>query len=79
MSKEEAILRYKTSMAVFKKWRSEGVINDADLLAIDTLLAEKYGLSSCSIFLENDLLCGEKRVIDSTVKGGSYGKKNNQD
>ncbi len=78
MSKEEAILRYKASMAVFKKWCSEGVITDADLLEIDTLLAEKYGLSSCSIFLENDLLCGEKRVIDSTVKGGSYGKKNNQ-
>ena len=77
MSKEEAILRYKISMAVFKKWRSEGVITDADLLVIDTLLAEKYGLSSCSIFLENDLLCGEKRVIDSTVKGGSYGKKSN--
>lgn len=77
MSKDEAILRYKTSMAVFKKWLSDGAITESDLMVIDTMLAEKYGLSSCSIFLENDLLCGEKRVIDSTVKGGRYGQKNN--
>lgn len=78
MSKDEAILRYKSSMAVFKKWLAEGAINEADLLAIGTTLTKKYGLSSCSIFLENDLLCGENRVIDSTVKGGSYGQKDKQ-
>jgi hypothetical protein len=77
MSKDEAILRYKASMAVFKKWFSDGAITEADLLAIDTMFAEKYGLSSCSIYHENDLLCGEKRVIDSTVKGGRYEQKNN--
>ena len=52
MSKEDAILNYKASMAVFKTWRSAGVISDADLLAIGTMLAQKYGLSPCSIFLE---------------------------
>jgi len=65
MSRDDALIRYKASMAVFKKWLSDGAISDTDLLAIDTILAEKYGLSSCSIFLENDLLCREKRVIDS--------------
>ena len=69
MSKDEAILRYRASMAVFKNWLSEGAITEADLRAIDTKLAEKYGLSSCSIFLENDLLCGEKRVIDGQEGG----------
>lgn len=78
MTKDEAILCYKASMSVFKKWLSDGAITESDLLAIDTMLAKKYGLSSRSIYLEYDLLCGEKRVIDSTVKGGSYGKKNNQ-
>lgn len=62
MSKDEAILRYKAAMAIFKMWLSEGVITEDDLLAIDTMLARKYGLSSCSIFLENNLLCGENRA-----------------
>jgi len=62
MSKEEAILRYKASMAVFKKWLAEGVITEDDLLSIGTRLADKYGLSSCSIFLGNDLLCRENRA-----------------
>ena len=75
MSKEDAVLRYKAAMTVFKSWLATGVISDADLLAIDTMLAQKYGLSSCSIFLENDLLCKENRGIDGTVKGGNYGQK----
>lgn len=78
MSKEEAIFRYKASMAVFKNWLDDGVITDADLLLIDTMLAQKYGLSSCSIFLENDLLCKENRGIYSTAKGGRYGQKNHE-
>jgi hypothetical protein len=41
-------------------------------------LAQKYGLSSCSIFLENDLLCKEKRVIYGNAKGGHYGQKDNK-
>ena len=69
MDKDDSILRYKTSMAVFKKWLDEGVITKGDFRAIGTTLADKYGLSSCSIFLENDLLCKEKRVIYSSEKG----------
>lgn len=77
MSKEDAIIRYKTSMAVFKNWLAAGVISDADLLEIKTMLAQKYSLSSCSIFLENALLCKENRGINGTVKGGYYGQKDN--
>jgi hypothetical protein len=73
MSKEDALLHYKTAMAVFKNWLTEGVISNTDLLEIDTMLARKYGLSSCSIYLENDLLCKENRVIYGTTKGGHYG------
>lgn len=77
MSKEEAVLRYKAAMSVFKKWLSDGVISADDLLEIGTMLAQKYGLSSYSIYLENDLLCREKRVIYGTAKGGRYGQKDN--
>ena len=76
MSKEDAILRYKASMVVFKNWLATGVISATDLLEINTILAQKYGLSSRSIFLENDLLCEENRGIYGTVKGGHYGQKN---
>ena len=76
MSKEDAILRYKAAMVVFKNWLATGVISATDLLEIDTILAQKYGLSSRSIFLENDLLCKENRGIYGTVKGGHHGQKN---
>ena len=75
MSKEDAILHYKAAMAVFKNWLAADVISDADLLEIETMLAQKYGLSTRSIFLENDLLCEENRGIYGTVKGGHYGQK----
>ena len=75
MSKEDAILRYKAAMSIFKNWLATGVISATDLLEIDTILAQKYGLSSHSIFLENDLLCKENRGIYGTVKGGHHGQK----
>ena len=75
MSKEDAILRYKAAMSIFKNWLATGVISATDLLEIDTILAQKYGLSSRSIFLENDLLCKENRGIYGTVKGGHHGQK----
>ena len=75
ISKENAILRYKAAMAVFKRWLAEGAISDADLLEITTILARKYGLSTRSIFLENNLLCKEIRGIYGNVKGGQYGQK----
>ena len=75
MSKEDAILRYKASMVVFKNWLATGMISDTDLLEINTILAQKYGLSTRSIFLENDLLFEDNRGIYGTVKGGQYGQK----
>ena len=62
MIKNEAILHYKTAMSVFKHWHKNGIVNDADLLALSTRLGEKYGLSSCSIYLENDLKYTKNRV-----------------
>ncbi len=70
MNRDEAILRYKTAMAVFKTWLANGAISDDDLQAINAVIAQKYGLSSSSIFLENDLIYKANRGIYVTAKGG---------
>ena len=75
MNNGDALLRYNASMAIFKNWLATGVISATDLLEINTILAQKYGLSTRSIFLENDLLCEENRGIYGTVKGGQNGQK----
>ena len=62
MNNTDAILRYKTSMAVLKQWRDNGIISDDDLRAIDTIIAPKYSLSMYSIYLEHNLLYGENRA-----------------
>ncbi len=78
MKKEEAILGYKAAMAMFKAWLADGYITPADLLTIGTNLAQKYGLSTRSIYLEHNLLCGENRVIYGSVKGGYHEQKNHE-
>ncbi len=78
MTKEEAILRYKAAMAVFTKWLTSGVITNEEMSAIETKLSQKYGLSSRSIYLERNLLCGEKRVIYGSAKGGYYEQENHE-
>ena len=78
MSKGEAILRYKAAMVVFKNWLVDGLITADDLSVINIKLAQKYGLSSRSIYLEHNLLCGENRVIYGSVKGGYHEQKNHE-
>lgn len=65
VNKEKMLLDYKTSMAVFKDWFSKGIITANDLQKISGIIAKKYGLSSCSIYLENDLIYNENRGIYS--------------
>ena len=50
MSKEEAIIHYKTAVTVFRKWLSEGLISEDELTKIDTAIAQKYDISSLSIY-----------------------------
>ena len=59
MTREEAILRFKTAMTVLRTWLVAGLLTANELSAIETKLARKYGLSSRSIYLEYNLLCGE--------------------
>lgn len=78
MTKEEAILRYKAAMAVLKNWLIGGFISADEMAVIETKLAQKYGLSSRSIYLERNLLCGEKRVIYGSAKGGCHEQENHE-
>ena len=49
------IKEYHIALALIKELRSGGVIDDKDYAIICTVLAKKYGISSCSIFAEIDL------------------------
>ena len=56
MDKTEAVIRYRAAMAVFRRWLSEGFISQEELKIICTMTADKYGLSSCSIYREEGLI-----------------------
>jgi len=62
MTKQEAVIHYKAAVAVFEKWLAEGMIDAEDLTEIDTITAEKYGLSSCSIYRRKDLIYKESNA-----------------
>ena len=51
-----SILGYKSAMAQARLMLSKGIISEDEYAIIDTMMAEKYGLSSCSLFRDNDLL-----------------------
>ncbi len=50
------IVRFRTAVALFREMGEEGVITPAELRVILTDLAEKTGLSSSTIFSDNDLI-----------------------
>jgi len=50
MSKELAIIHYRTAVSIFKSWVTKGIISEDELLTIDTMIAQKYGLSFDSIY-----------------------------
>ena len=47
---------YLASMMQAKKMLSKGVISSDDYIKIDTIIAEKYGISSCSLYRGIDLI-----------------------
>ena len=63
------ILGYKSAMAQARRMLSEGIINEVECAIFDTTMAEKYGLSSCSLFRENDLLYSSIRGNMSHYEG----------
>ena len=47
---------YLASKMQAKKMLSKGVISSDDYIKIDTIIAEKYGISSCSLYRGIDLI-----------------------
>lgn len=46
----ERTLDYRTAMAVFADMLSKGIITEDDYKKMDTIMTEKYGLNSSTIF-----------------------------
>jgi len=50
MSKELALMHYKSAITVFRSWLIAGAITEDDFALIDELIATKYGLPNGSIY-----------------------------
>lgn len=46
----QRILSYHLTMAAVRKMMGDGIISESEYEEIDTIIADKYGLSSGSIF-----------------------------
>ena len=46
------LILYRTSLALYRNLKNQGVFNDEEYCKIRTILTKKYGLSSDSIFAE---------------------------
>lgn len=46
------IANYRASMSLAKEMLENGIISAEEYAKIDTIMAKKYGLSSCTIFRE---------------------------
>ena len=55
MDKTEAVFRYHACMALMRCMVAKGILDPQDLPSVSDTLAQKYGLSLCSIFLDSDL------------------------
>jgi len=47
---DKRLFSYQTVMALARSMRSKGLISAREYAKIDTIIAKKYGISSCSIF-----------------------------
>ena len=47
------LILYRTSLAIYRNLKNQGVFNEDEYCHIRTILTKKYGLSSDSIFAES--------------------------
>ena len=64
----ERLESYLASMLQAKQMLSMGILTPEDYATIDTIMAEKYGISSCSLYRGINLLYGEFRGNMSDYK-----------
>ena len=46
------IMLYKSSLQVAREWLKSGLITKTEFKKMSTILANKYGISLCSLFVE---------------------------
>ena len=46
------LILYRTSLALYRNLKNQGIFNEDEYCKIGTILTKKYGLSSDSIFAE---------------------------
>ena len=46
----QRLTAYQTAMTLARNMLQQGIINEDDYRKIDTIIAKKHGVSSCSIF-----------------------------
>ena len=47
---DKRLFAYQMAMALARSMRSKGLISAKEYAKIDTIIANKYGISSCSIY-----------------------------
>jgi len=48
----DRVTAYRTAMSLAKEMLNRGIIRQEEYAVIDTIMAKKYGLSSCTIWRE---------------------------
>ena len=46
------IMMYKMMIRILEKWVQSGIISEEEYQKMNTMIAEKYGLNSCGVFLD---------------------------
>ena len=70
MYDETDLMKYKAAMHMVRRWLKVGIINADDYAQIDTIIAEKFGIPSRSIWRENNLIILETNGNMPPTKGG---------
>ena len=70
MYDETELMHYMAAMNIIRQWLNGGMITDADYAQIDTIVAEKFGIPSRSIWRENNLIILDTNGNMPPTKGG---------
>ena len=80
MPNDHAILCYQQTMHIAKQWLGSGMITQGDWEKIDTIVAEKFGVSDRSIWREINLISlGTNGNIPPTKGGIPNGADDSED
>jgi len=67
---ETDLMHYMAAMNIIRQWLNGGMITAADYAQIDTIVAEKFGIPSRSIWRENNLIIFDTNGNMPPTKGG---------